>query len=230
MSLCLILTTLFTLNVFAAEKATFIKNLEAGKNQTIVTYGTSLTAAGAWVKQLGAELEKRFPGRARVINSAKSGMWSKWGVDNLDDHVIANKPDAVIIEFAINDAFLKYKTTVEQARLNLENMIERIKKAQASSEIILMTMDPPIGEHLVQRPKIEKYYQMYRDVAKQHQFLLIDHEPNWHLVLKQGELEFKKLVPDGIHPNPGGCEKIIIPEMISALGIGPASPAKASSL
>lgn len=204
-----------------AEKATCIQNLEAGKTQTIVTYGTSLTAAGAWVKQLGTELEKSFPGRAKIANSAQSGMWSKWGVDHLDERVIAKKPDTVIIEFAINDAFLRYATTKEQARENLENMIGRIKKSQPASEIILMTMNPPIDEHLAQRPQIEDYYEMVRGVAKQHQFLLIDHEPNWHKVLKQGEAEYKKLVPDGIHPNAEGCEKIILPEMMTALGLTP---------
>lgn len=218
-SICVALTALLSLHGFAAEKATFVQNLEAGKTQTIVTYGTSLTAAGAWVNQFGAELEKKFPGKAKVINSAKSGMWSKWGVDNFDKQVIAKKPDTIIIEFAINDAFLKYSTTVDQARQNLENMIERMKKARPESEIILMTMDPPIGEHLAKRPKIEEYYEMYRAVARQHHLLLIDHEPNWRRVLKQGDAEYKKLVPDGIHPNAEGCEKIILPEIMKSVGL-----------
>ncbi|MEI6534180.1 MAG: SGNH/GDSL hydrolase family protein [Verrucomicrobiaceae bacterium] len=229
-SFCLTLTALLSINLFAAEKATFIQNLDAGKTQTIITYGTSLTAAGAWVNQLGAELEKRFPGRAKIINSAESGMWSKWGVDNLYKRVVEKTPDTVIIEFAINDAFLKYATTVDQARQNLENMIERINKARPASEIILMTMNVPIGEHFTKRPKIEDYYEMYRDVAKHRHFLLIDHEPNWHKVLKQGETDYKKFVPDGIHPNAEGCGKIILPELMSALGLSPAPHAAAPGL
>jgi hypothetical protein len=50
-------------------------------------------------------------------------MWSKWGVDNLETRVIQKKPDTVFIEFAINDAYLEYKTTIEMARSNLVNMI-----------------------------------------------------------------------------------------------------------
>ena len=50
-----------SINTQAAEKSKLVTNLEAGKQQTIVTYGTSLTAGGAWVGQLAAEI-----GRAHV--------------------------------------------------------------------------------------------------------------------------------------------------------------------
>ncbi len=80
-------------------------------------------------------------------------MWSKWGVDNLDARVLTKKPDTVFIEFAINDAYLDYKTSVSDARRNLANMIDRILSSKADTEIILMTMTPPTGIHLERRPK-----------------------------------------------------------------------------
>ncbi|MCX7048257.1 MAG: SGNH/GDSL hydrolase family protein [Candidatus Sumerlaeota bacterium] len=140
-------------------------------------------------------------------------------MDNLDKRVIEKTPDAVIIEFAINDAFLQYKTSPEDARKNLENMIDRIKKARPQCEIILMTMNPPIREHLERRPKIEDYYEMYRKVAKDRSLLLIDHYPNWQKILKDDPDTFNKYVPDGIHPNTLGCEKIIMPQLLKSLGI-----------
>ena len=39
-------------NVFAGERSNLVSNLKAGKQQTLVVYGTSITAAGAWVGQL----------------------------------------------------------------------------------------------------------------------------------------------------------------------------------
>ena len=100
----------------AASKSTLVANLESGKSQTVVTYGTSLTDGAPWVSEVQAALELNYPSKAKLINSAKSGMWSKWGAENLDQRVIANKPDTVIIEFSINDAYLQYKTSVQQAR------------------------------------------------------------------------------------------------------------------
>lgn len=196
-----------------------VANLKAGKAQTIVTYGTSLTAGGAWVKQLQGALDKKFPGLPTVINSGAGGMWSKWGVDNLDQRVIAKSPDAVFIEFAINDAFLKYATSPADCRRNLETMIDRILKARPQCQVILMTMNPPVGAHLERRPKIEEYYAVYRAVARQRKLLLIDHHPNWQKLLQQDKTTFDQYVPDGIHPNATGCEKVILPQLLKSLGI-----------
>jgi acyl-CoA thioesterase I len=203
----------------AEETSRLAAQLAAGKAQTIVTYGTSLTAGGAWVGQLRDALESKYPGLAKVINSGQGGMWSKWGVDNLDARVLQKKPDCVFIEFAINDAFLKYETPVEAARTNLCNMIDRILKSKPETEIVLMTMDPPVGVHLERRPKIEDYYQMYRDVAKERKLKLIDHEANWKQIVAHGQGLFAQLVPDGIHPSPAGCAKVITPEILKAMGL-----------
>ena len=70
--------------VQANSESQLVKNLKAGKPQTVVTYGTSLTAGGAWVRQLDAALKARWPGQATVVNSGAGGMWSTWGVENLE--------------------------------------------------------------------------------------------------------------------------------------------------
>jgi acetyl esterase/lipase len=203
----------------AQAGAGLVRNLEADKPQTVVTYGTSLTAGGAWVGQFGAALEARWPGRAKVVNSGQGGMWSKWGVDNLDGRVIAKKPDTVLIEFGINDAYLEYKTPVAAARANLETMIDRILAAKADTEIILMTMNPPVGVHLERRPAIAEYYEMYRSVAKERKLQLIDHAANWAPILANDRARFDRYVPDGIHPGPEGCREVITPALLKALGI-----------
>jgi lysophospholipase L1-like esterase len=201
------------------EKSRLVANLEAGKAQIVVTYGTSLTAGGAWVEQISAELNRRYPRLATVINSGEGSMWSQWGVDNLEARVISKQPDAVFIEFSINDAYLPYHTSVEQARANLLSMAERILAAKASCEIVLMVMNPPTGVHLERRPMIESYNEMYRDVAAQRRFTLIDHYPMWRRILQADPQRFSAYVPDGIHPNGEGCKKVITPGIISALGM-----------
>jgi hypothetical protein len=74
-------------------KAKFIKNLSIGTPQHIVCYGCSLTAGGAWVDQLRCVLEEKYTNMATVTNSGRGAMWSKWGVDNLEPHVIQKSPD-----------------------------------------------------------------------------------------------------------------------------------------
>lgn len=208
---------------FPNGESQLVNRLEAGKAQTVVTYGTSLTSGGAWVNQFAAALEERWPGKAKVLNSGAGGMWSTWGVENLESRVIAKKPNTLFIEFGINDAYLDYKTSVAKARANLENMIKRVLAAKADTEIILMTMNPPIANRLKARPEIKHYYEMYRQLAKEQGLKLVDHAVHWERVLEQNKNVFHRYVPDGIHPNAEGSGDITTSTLLSCLGVPPVS-------
>ncbi|MDA3799504.1 MAG: GDSL-type esterase/lipase family protein [Kiritimatiellae bacterium] len=208
---------------YADNKSQLVSNLEAGKKQTVVAYGTSLTAAGAWVNQLQDSLNQKFPGLATVVNSGGSGQWSKWGVTNLKPLVIDKKPDTVFIEFCINDSVARFKGSVEIAQTNLETIVNGILKSNPKCEIILMTMTPGdkyTKEHRSYRKDIEDYYEMYRKVAKKRGFLLIDHYPNWKKIQKKDPKTFNKYVPDSIHPTAEGCKVIVTPVILKSIGLG----------
>jgi|GEM_PF-380030 len=207
-----------------AGESTLAAKLAAGEKQTLVVYGTSLTAGGAWVGQCKRAIEARHPGKLSLVNAASGGKWSTWGLTHFQKRVLDKKPDTLLIEFGINDAYLKYKTSVALARTNLVTMIERTQTALPDCEIVLMTMNPPIGVHLERRPDVRSYYAMYREVARARGLRLIDHEPNWNAVLKADPDRFNKFVPDGIHPGPLGCEKVITPQLLDSLGFGKADP------
>ena len=51
----------------------WVGRLAAGEAQRILTYGTSLTAGGAWVEQLEGELQRRYPGAHERRGGA--AMW-----------------------------------------------------------------------------------------------------------------------------------------------------------
>jgi acyl-CoA thioesterase-1 len=197
-----------------------IKNLRAGKKQILVVYGTSLTAGEggrAWVDSVNIGLNKKYGNNLTVINAAKSAMWSGWGVQHLDDSVISKKPDAVLIEFGMNDAYLPYKTSVALARLNLNYMIDRIRLYNPGCEVILQVMNIAINKHAEARPNLLAYYRAYREVAKQKGILLIDHYPHWQQILNQGEGVYLKYVPDGIHPSVQSTKAIIAPYVLQKL-------------
>lgn len=194
-----------------------VKSLQAGKPQYWVAYGTSLTADSAWPSELQAQANRKFPDRVRVFNAAQGGMWSGWGVGHLQERVLRLQPDAVFIEFAINDAHRNFYTSVELARLNLENMIDRIKAMYPKSDVVLLTMNPPTGVGLQLRPRIADYYQMYREVAQKRQLVLVDTEPVWSKMLKDEPEKWKKLVPDGLHPNAEGSKTVTVPLVMTSL-------------
>jgi len=210
-------------------KAQFVQHLDAGKKQTVVTFGTSLTAVGAWVDQFATVLEQNYPGQAKVINGAQGGANSDWGVKSLDQKVLQHKPDTVFIEFAVNDAVGKRRTSVEHARNNLNKLIERILKANPDTEIILQVMNVPVGHTRTGRPKLDAFNQMYRDVAKERGYLLIDHWPNWQKLLDEDPLRFVAYNPDTIHPVRIGAINIITPHLLRELGLPAGEPEKSTA-
>lgn len=204
------------------QKNSFITQLNNSKKQTIVAYGTSLTEGGSWVKDLAGALEKKFPGLATVINSGGSGQWSRWGVENLEKKVISYKPDVVFLEFAVNDSVARFNGSVAEARENLNTIIKRILTYNSQCEIILMTMTPadkhPVG-HFSYRLHIVDYYEMYRQEAKKHQLMLIDHYPNWLALQSSDKNLFDRLVPDSIHPTAEGNSQIVTPLIFKMLSL-----------
>ena len=54
-----------------APSSCLVRNLQAGKPQTVAAFGTSLTRGGAWVGELQKALNARWPGQARVPGALK---------------------------------------------------------------------------------------------------------------------------------------------------------------
>lgn len=215
----IILAALLAASVAAAEPARLIASLTAGKTQTLVVYGTSLTAGGPWVAQVRAVLDQRFPKLATVVNSGQGGMASDWGLAQVQERVIAKHPDTVLIEFAANDAFLQKHISVAQARTNLDTIIARIQQALPGCEVILMIMNPPVGLPRDKRAPIGPYWQNYRDLAADRHLRLIDCSPAWQRILDRSADEYAKLVPDGIHPVAAGSTLVTTPTILAGLGI-----------
>ena len=184
------------------------KNLQAGKKQTVVVYGTSLTIKGEWTKALNAYFDQQFPGLVTFHNSAKSGMHSDWGVANLQERVLAQNPDLVFIEFSMNDAATKNNVSLEKSQANLDSMIKALRQQNPDTDIVLQTMDVAWDSPRMldkkygsDRPNLEAYYEVYRRYAKDHQLPLVDNYLNWLKIQKEEPDRYQKMVSDGIHPS-----------------------------
>lgn len=221
-STMLLMGSVIVLSLYSEGKSQLVSNLEAGHEQVVVAYGTSLTANGSWVQDINNVLHEKYPGLATVINSGGAGKYSQWGLDNLEKRVIQKNPDTVFIEFSINDCVVRFGLSVDGAKANLETMIDRILLANSDCEIILMTMT--VGDkypegHKSHRANIEAHYDMVRSVGSERGLLLIDHYPNWKALKSADPERFKNYVPDTIHPTATGCSEVVTPVILSALGL-----------
>lgn len=207
-----------------------IQNLRAGKPQKLATYGTSLTNPGPWPGQLNSWLRGEFPGLFTLVNGgiiASSSTNPNPVFDllgRLQERVLASNPDTVMLEFAINDAYVDFGISLAQSRANLNTMIDRIQAGAPNREVILMTMNPawdvPGGlQPASVRPNLPQYYQIFRDVAAERNLLLIDHYVNWTALRDADLATFMRYIPDGIHPVAAGTTAVELPELKRALTV-----------
>lgn len=225
----LALTALSVCLVTMTAEGAIIPRLQRGEHLTIAAIGTSLTASTAWFDQVGAWLQTTYPGQVAVQNKAVGGSASKytdtytWPASGLDvqlGNVLGVNPDAIFIEFSINDAFDGYGITPQMSRDNLQTMINNINLWSASHkpvDIVVQTMnnvvDTPVHKNATYRPDLETYYEGYREVAATNHVLLIDHYPNWVNLFNSDRATWDRCVPDGLHPSELGSRTVIVPEI-----------------
>ena len=203
----------------------FFKNLQAGKKQTVVVYGTSLSHTAEWPKALKEYLDQQFPGQVNFINSASSGKESNWGVANLAKRVLTNQPDLVFIEFSINDAATKHNISTEKSAANLDRIVKALRQQNPQVDIVLQTMstvwdspaEPPDRAAAKARPHLDDYYEVYRKYAREHGLPLVDHYPSWLKLQQEDEGKYKQWLPDGTHPIPEASLAVTLPAIEALL-------------
>ena len=203
--------------------------LNRGENLTIAAIGTSLTVITPWFGQMGTWLNTQYPGKVTLFNEAVSGSASKYtptytspdsGLDVQLGKALAQNPDAIFIEFAVNDAYPPYGISVQMSKDNLQAMIDQINAWGASHgktvDIVVQTMNNLSPSSV--NPDLPSYYQGYRDVtAANDGVLLIDHCPDWVDLYQNQPATWQSYVPDGVHPNALGAQNIIVPAIERAL-------------
>ncbi|MDF3059577.1 MAG: hypothetical protein K0R17_3792 [Rariglobus sp.] len=184
---------------------TVFKNLQAGKKQTVIAYGTSLTHQGAWTGEFGRFFTTQFPDQVTFKNAAQSGKNSKWALANFEERVLAHRPDLVLIEFSINDAVTRGDISLAESKANLDKMVKALRQQNPKVDIVLQTMNPvwdsPKKASASERPNLEAYYEVYRSYAREHSLPLVDNYVTWRAMQKDDPEKFQKVVPDGTHPN-----------------------------
>lgn len=223
-----------------AEPSRTIQNLRSGENQVILTYGTSLTEGGEWVKLLDDWLQSQsFPGKATLINKGLGGSTSNSHSigKKISRDVISLKPSTVFIEYGMNDCIQRFAdpsatpprlvdapvlVSLERFKENLAGMISRVREGSPDAEIFLMTMNMarntaefPTGGSF--RTALPDYYAAVRAVGKDKNIVVIDTCQEW---LRLGEKDpglVEKLIPDGLHPNLEGSQLVTFPLVQRAL-------------
>lgn len=197
-------------------------DLKAGHDLKVMSIGTSLTDLPyglSWPTELQNALWSKYRGREIISNRAISGSNSSSGKDNIEKWVAADNPDVVFIEYGINDA---EGTPMDEVRANLDFILSAILTNNPNADIIFQTMNNCIGSAATARPKLDEYYQLYRDYAAFRGYTLIDNYPLWKKLLETNPSLWSTYVSDNIHPSHEGRLATVLGNMV--MGVETAKP------
>lgn len=223
MSRILILLLALVWSVFETEAQTvFSKNLKAGKDQTIVFYGSSAAINRSnrfWVDQLQQRLDKKFPGKVDFNNCSKSGIGSFWATENFKDSVLSRKPDLLIFGFSENDAVLRFNNWPWYSGRCAEYMIDHLREQNKDATIILYILsEHPLGSAAETRPEIAAFNTSCREVALKKNIILVDFSIPFNEVYDQsGEEGLKQYQRDGILPTKKAATEVLVPMLWKAM-------------
>ena len=175
-------------------------------DKTIVAFGDSITASGAWF----SDAEKTHG--ITVVNRGVGG-WNSADGRNAISSALALKPDVLFLSFGMNDSardMAKY-VPLETYRENMRYMIER---AQAAGARVILVIENPIGEddyytrhdHAVFDPLggINAFFLQYvetaRELGKEYGLVVMD----MHRIFSEDGRSLDVLLADGVHPSAQG--------------------------
>jgi acyl-CoA thioesterase-1 len=162
------------------------------KQPVILVVGDSLSAAygierhAGWVQLLQQRLAKKgYP--YQVVNASISGNTTRSGLARLPAALKQYKPAIVIIELGGNDGL--QGLSIDEFRTNLSRMTGMVKKQGAKVLLCGVRIPPNLGMLYA-----TKFQNVYRDVAQEHQSLLVKH------ILKGVAGNATLMQEDGVHP------------------------------
>ena len=165
----------------------------------IACFGDSLTA-GLGIQSTAsypADLQRLLDAagyRYRVVNEGVSGDTTKDGLERID-HVIARKPQIVVLEFGGNDGLRGLPiSTVQQ---NIATMIQQLQHNGIKVALAGISLPPQYGNDYIAR-----FDAMYPSLAKQF------HVPLLPFLLQDVYGVNGDIQADGVHPTAQGAKQV----------------------
>jgi len=172
----------------------------AASERVIVAFGDSLTsglgvpADQTYPALLGARLQREgYP--YRVVNAGVSGDTSAGGLRRVD-WALRLKPEIVILELGVNDAFRGQN--LASVRSNLDQIVTRFQAAGARVLVAGMRLPPNYGT-----PYADDFHRVFREVARAR------NAPYLPFFLEGVGAVPRLNQPDGIHPTAEGYAIVV---------------------
>ncbi len=181
----------------ARLKAVFEK-ARRGEPVTVAAIGGSITAGGQqtkdpanrYIQQVAKWFEGTFPSsKIRFVNAGIGGTNSFYGAMRLQRDVLAEKPDLVIVEWAVNNQAGK------DFAESYEGVLRQLLRAPGNIAVIELFFMHKDGENA----------QMWQEVLGRHYHLpMVSFRDAWWPELTSGRTLWEDLYADVVHPKDTG--------------------------
>lgn len=170
-----------------------------GKELIIAALGDSLTygwmVSKGYIDFLKEMIKARYPeSGVNILNLGVPGDTAEDGLRRVIE-VIRNKPDLVMIQFALNDAFCGH--TPERFKRNIESIIMRIKQ-DTDAAILLLTSVPVM--YSPEDKIAENFYNKIKECGSEYNIPVVCVHEYWKKKITGGAPFSSLLQGDGIHP------------------------------
>jgi len=140
--------------------------LEKGEAVTIAYYGGSITAGPGWRNATLDWFSKQYPNaKIKELNASLGGSGSLVGVFRADHDLVTPKPDAVFIEFSLNDVADVRDRPAEVCGA-LEGIIRKLRLNKPDTDICLAYTLHSSGVDLLHQGKFSASVSLHESVAE----------------------------------------------------------------
>lgn len=182
--------------------AEFLKKTQLGEDVTVgfiggsITQGTSAGNDLCYAKLTAKWLQSICPqSKVEYVNAGIGATGSYIGVHRVTEDLLSKNPDLVFVEFSVND-------TTENTQRNIESydsLLRTIWNYETKPAIITIATVQENGT---------SFQQYHSEIVKKYDLPMISYGDAILSVIKKGDIAWKEISDDNIHPNVAGHDAL----------------------
>ena len=175
----------------AMRKASRGESVTVGVIGGSITQGTAASNSALCYASLFFEWWRgKFPDcEINTVNAGIGGTDSYLGVNRADQQLLSYDPDAVIVEFSVNDA------DKIMNKFSYDSLVRKILSYKTDPAVILLFTTQENGTSL---------QDTHRQIGEAYDLPMISYREAVYPLVSEGALDWKTISPDNIHPNDAG--------------------------
>lgn len=184
-----------------ARLAKAMKKAANGEDITVGVIGGSITQGSSATDHNNCYAELfhkywvgKFPqSNVNFVNAGIGGTNSYLGVHRVDTQLLDSKPDAVIVEFSVND------TDKLMNKYSYDSLVRKILNCDSQPAVMLLFTTQEDGTSL---------WETHKEIGAAYDLPMLSYRAVVYPEVSAGTLDWKDISPDNIHPNDEGHKLI----------------------